>query len=429
MKINNSQRITAIVGSGASIDLDGITTDAMTKEILGHSFDYYDIKTRNRLSTGIISYINSVLQDNQYPSNFETIFHVLEEMYSYTTGWSNPLNKTIVPAFSYFTAPNYCKYNDSSLIEQVSIQFLQVIADRIIAYSEQYSSHWHNPENEWHCKFWNAYKGLMDVFTLNYDDLIETSLHGEYEDGFQEIDKLLDIECKDFKGFNPKKLLESKDKTTINHLHGSIHYGNIPNEFLNKAVYKYLHGDLFYWCDYRYIPDSSKSHFTAQNGQQMLCNRIITGLSKLEHINRLPYSTYFGYLSKKMIENSKLLIVGYSFCDLYINNLIQQMNLNHNNDQKIVIIDYWGKDLEEQKNRINNESDNYMGAEAVECILRLSMDGSEKEKGIQYIKNQLEQRTDKNKPYESENGKCLIFTNGFKNAVLSHGEMIKEFLS
>ena len=57
---------------------------------------------------------------------------------------------------------------------------------------------------------------------LNYDDTVERSLGGHFEDGYEQIDAGL-------YRFEPRKLAWTS-ASRVMHLHGSVHYGFYPGD-------------------------------------------------------------------------------------------------------------------------------------------------------------------------------------------------------
>lgn len=62
---------------------------------------------------------------------------------------------------------------------------------------------------------------------------------------------------------------------------------------------------------------------------------------KTDKLNILPFAFYHTHLYNCVMRNNSLLVVGYSFGDLYINQVLERMDLIYGNEKRIVLIDYW----------------------------------------------------------------------------------------
>ena len=92
----------------------------------------------------------------------------------------------------------------------------------------------------------------------------------------------------------------------------------------------------------------SQSLETNQTNEEIFAGPIITGLRKTDKLNCIPYDYYHANLCKSLIANRRLLVTGYSFGDLYMNQQLERIRLIHDEDCRIVLIDYWKqKDVEQ----------------------------------------------------------------------------------
>ena len=129
---------------------------------------------------------------------------------------------------------------------------------------------------------------------------------------------------------------------------------------------------------------------------------------------------YHANLVNKLVENSGLFIVGYSFGDLYVNQLLQRRLLMNGANHRMVIIDYFPP-------RVNS----------IESLYRYLYD--ENERMLQFIMPFFKVRiedfkirgldfTSYNAPIYSEDHKCMLLICGFKKAVELHSNLIVNFL-
>ena len=76
-----------------------------------------------------------------------------------------------------------------------------------------------------------------------------------------------------------------------------------------------------------------------QAKEEYLQPEIVSGLRKTEKMTFAPNNVYLSDLARKVIENNRLMIIGYSFGDLYLNEIMGLGMAAHGDDFKVVIID------------------------------------------------------------------------------------------
>jgi len=187
------------------------------------------------------------------------------------------------------------------------------------------------------------------VFTLNYDLLAETILLKEL--GSDKITdfcsatykfKDTDIDKFDFDpALNGSKYGE--DCTDVNvelhHLHGSLSL--FYDSFRNKAI-KFKSEDIFDYDVYKRI---TKENWT-------LTPAIITGGGKSLKMNDYPFEFYFRNFKDLSTygKYNKLFIVGYSFRDEHVNEIIKRwMKSVENYIDRLLIVDYKSTENEKEK--------------------------------------------------------------------------------
>lgn len=176
------------------------------------------------------------------------------------------------------------------------------------------------------------------IFTLNYDLLVETILlqyvgTEKFTDFCCPSSKLRGTEIDKF-DFNPQRNEEffpgTNQNVELHHLHGSL---SLFYDFDRNRAIKLRSEDIGYKEIYRQIYDNKLPLIPA----------IITGGGKSDKIVQYPFDFY--YRSLKDICDSgkanKLFIVGYSFRDEHINELIERWLKNVVNYKKgLLIIDF-----------------------------------------------------------------------------------------
>ncbi|TGL36195.1 SIR2 family protein, partial [Leptospira bourretii] len=186
--------------------------------------------------------------------------------------------------------------------------------------------------NLWYVNFWKklSQKYYLDIFNLNYDNILNEIIP-ESDDGYENS-----IPAK----FDPKLLYLSK-KHRICNLHGSIKLFNPDPKTYNKYFLQLNTDDLWKHDSYSNAKqESTYSNRHTQTGDQIARSPIIVGLRKTDKLISYPFSEYNTFFHNSIFKNSKLLIIGYSFGDLYLNALLEKFNYIHSNKRKIAIVDY-----------------------------------------------------------------------------------------
>lgn len=424
------EHITTIVGAGAVLDFDydyngNIKPSTTTiTELVRH----LKVERINHEESDLVNKIYNLVQDemtsvyrkrdlrNQYALNFEELYFLIESLGSYTKTdieYYDPYKRAPLSALLSLKE-ELCPYSQIEYGRACG-----VINRAIINIIDEYDTHFRkNPDREqWYRKFWQGdSKRKFDIFTFNYDTTIEQSL-GEYEDGFELIENNVD----GISAFNPQRLLKNPDAlSTVQHLHGCIYYsGCLPIECNQTHSYR----DMFKARSVQEALKLANSYYqeaTTQARESYYNSPILVGLRKLDKMTFMPSSIYHANLVNKLVENSGLLIVGYSFGDLYVNQLLQRRLLMNGANHRMVIIDYFPP-------RVNS----------VESLYRYLYD--ENGRMLQFIMPFFKVRiedfkiqgldfTSYNSPIYSEDHKCMLLICGFKKAVELNSNLILNFL-
>lgn len=431
------KRITAIVGAGAILDFDlpeGVnkpSTEYITNEVI----KIKDIFLRKEITE--IRDVYNVLNLN-YPKkpHFEMLFHVLEMWNAYGRVWKDSTfsNSTIYPVFAPFVSPKH--EIDVDNVRVAMYYFLLKVMDIVNSYNAPYLAD--KNFNRWYRDFWREYSDCWDVFNLNYDTTIEHSFD-HCEDGFEGISGQ-----KDFQHFVPQKLWKNANKwSTMSHLHGCIEFFDqrYETEVYKKELYKYDFHDLYKYDSYekvrRHYVGSGKSLRSNQAGEQLVGTPIITGLRKNDKLNILPFDFYHGHLFNCILKNNSLLLVGYSFGDVYMNNVVERMELIHGEKKRIVLIDWWPLHYGEDMTSITNteEKTGY-----IKAMMQIHVKDPDFSRGLGAFlcrmtgKTQFEEAVacfrnyDRTGPMISQNGCLMLFIGGFK-AATEYKDDIYSFLN
>ena len=415
-------RTTTIIGAGAVLDFDFIdiekpTTSNITKictEQKVQDMDDGEIDLIRQIYDKIIE-VAKFEYTRLHPAvkvynpnlSFEDLFEVIETLYSYSGTWKHEhypisLISALVKSDFDFESIDYYKS-------------LLIIVKTIIRIVDAYDKKFRNDGSEmWYKIFWRSFKGLIDIFNLNYDTTIENSL-GKYNDGFVRF-------TQKYERFEPEVLwYTDKSIPTVNHLHGCILYADVnpqpvENYYNHRDLYKfYTLEDCEFLLGHHWMPHN-------QVGDSIFYTPIITGLKKTDKICYMPHSIYHANLVKKIIENPSLLVCGYSFGDLYVNQIMERHKLIHGKNQRIVIIDKWPEFVNDSNNSLYRYYMDHTSGGFREFVARIIEGGIEPLD----IFNQFCQISDD--CWQSPKGTLRLYTKGMKYAVENHQDNLLQYL-
>ena len=245
-------RVTVLVGAGATIDIGGPSTDDLTKMITNTTFEYCNLETTKMQKSNLLKKIYDTLSEyyNNESVNFEDIMHTLELLESYA-GKSNKNSKTIKsfkPAIVPFIKEIPAKFSNKIELAKAIETIIKTVAEKVNTYCIDFIK---TNSNDWYRNFWDTKELIWDITTLNYDTTIEHSLRNDHEDGFDfEAEKVAETKCY---RFNPLKI-QKNDKHILAHIHGCINFGypRIDSTHMNDENYIYENsfGDLYKFNDY-----------------------------------------------------------------------------------------------------------------------------------------------------------------------------------
>ncbi len=421
--------VTIIVGAGAVLDFKykGIvpSVENITKEVLKIPVQKVD-GSEWLLINELYKHIYGSLKEVGNPDtrkfihpqiNFEDLLHILEMCLTYSSCWHDEyLQWSYFPQFGSLVEPKELMKSIDTIEYRRAAYLLE---NRVMEIVNQYDSAFkENSSTEgWYRDFWKSLSGKANIFNLNYDNTIENSL-GEYEDGFLPIQN-----GEDYSRFSAKKYFENRSRvSTVAHLHGQILFSEA-----RSYPFEYSFRDMVKNKDYQ---TACKNRI---GGQQNPLNQakeeyqkpyIVSGSRKTEKITFVPNNVYLSDLTKKVTENKRLMVIGYSFGDLYLNEILGLGMAAHGDDFKVVIIDKF-------PSYINSYISFYQhlvhGCNPQEYIYvsRLAKDRLFVEIGQDEFPIIVDGY---DKPLVSRNGNLMMCISGFKDAVLNHKEMILDFL-
>ena len=421
----NGSAVTIIVGAGAVLDFEhkGVIPSVknITEEVLKLSIQTVDGGERpllRELYSHVAKKLNKVSEINRIKLpqlNFENLLHVIEMCIAYSACWRKEyISRLAYPEFGTLIHPvKFLRDIHTYDYIRAAYRLQKTVMDIVNQYDVSFKEdkYW----EQWYRDFWKSFSGRSNIFNLNYDNTIENSL-GEYEDGFPQIE-----EGEDYSRFSAKRYCEnSRRVSTIAHLHGQILFSaarSYPFEYSMRDMVK--NRDYETACKNRGGGQFPPSY---QAKEEYLQPEIVSGLRKTEKMTFTPNNVYLLDLARKVIENNRLMIIGYSFGDLYLNEILGLGIAAHGDDFKVVIIDKYPSYINSYTLFFQHQAHNPQG---YTFVARLAKDGLFNEIGkdeIPFIVDGYD------KPLISKNGNLMMCINGFKDAVENHRDTIMEFL-
>ncbi len=424
-----NEAVTIIVGAGAVLDFEhkGIapSVENITEEVMKLSIQTVDGGERpllREINDFVVEKLNHVGRpeiNRIIPPqlNFESLLHVIEMCISYSGCWHKEyVSWPAAPEFGTLIHP------DEFLKDVQTYDYIRAasrLQETVMSIVDQYDTTFREDtlSEQWYRDFWKSLSGKSNIFNLNYDNTIENSL-GEYEDGF------LPIEAgEDYSRFSAKRYYENKKGlSTIAHLHGQILFSearSYPFEFSSRDMVK--NRDYQTTCKNRIGGQQNPSN---QAKEEYLQPYIVSGSRKTEKMTFAPNNVYLSDLTRKVTENSLLMVIGYSFGDLYLNEILGLGMAAHGDNFKVVIIDKFPSYINSY-NTLFQHIAHRCNPQEYRFVSRL-------------VKNRMYIEIGQNeyplivegydKPVISRNGNLMACISGFKNAVENHKETILDFL-
>jgi hypothetical protein len=251
--------------------------------------------------------------------NFETMIHLLEEAFSFFVSAhsrSHPEYRGVKPSFLNFDNTFLDDLNASipSIISRITATdrqaeeyirllfyfFLHLIIQQLDAFNN-------DPNNRGMTSFRRFIqnklpdrKNIKRIYTVNYDNWINKFM--DYYDGFNASG--------DFEG---EEVMRNKYSNVHYNIHGCIEW--MPD------INNYRVSKVFHTFD---ILNQAISNPTGIDREPLMATPIITGYNKMQRMKYDPYMELYYSLNKDILRTDLLVIIGYSFTDTHLNNLISQ---------------------------------------------------------------------------------------------------------
>lgn len=363
------KRIVFLLGAGAALDWHKApTTNVITQRLIEGGF-------KNKQGKTVTSVIYEWLlnkANKKTDINFETIINVIEDFIHY---WSLDESSQI-HGLSYFTGRNCERWDDFINFKRVSDRQIEIpdggdrinsrghigdgpsaeakyfelllmeVLDAISSYINDYSycTHDHyqvlekeeNKEiNDLACSYFERIKNQrLRVYTLNYDRVIQYLFFRTGIQAFQGFSTMnLFPRLKEDPSLDPLRILTDRETNCIYHLHGNVNWEVLSENENQLPTYSFK---LSYGPNFTF--NDGFAEMAIEKGKRMLVSSIITGFQKAQRTSLSPFRQMASSFDHDCLTGNELIIIGYSFGDEHINDVIRNAR-KHNTKVKIKIID------------------------------------------------------------------------------------------
>ena len=419
--------VTVIVGAGAVLDFDhkGIfpSVKNITDEVLKLNIQKVDGGERpllREIYDHVFKKLDKVSEINHIKPpqlNFENLLHILEMCIAYSGCWHKEyISWLSFPEFGTLIQP-------IKVLEDIHtfdyIRGAYGLQKTVMDIVNQYDSFFREDTSteRWYRDFWKSLSGRSNIFNLNYDNTIENSL-GEYEDGFPPIK-----DGEEYSRFSARRYYENTSSvSTIAHLHGQILFSEA-----REYPFDYSIRDMVKNRDFQ---TASKNRIggqfppSNQAKEEYLQPVIVSGSRKTEKMTFAPNNVYLSDIARKVVENNRLMVIGYSFGDLYLNEILGLGMSAHGDDFRVVIIDKFPSYINSYTSLFQHIA-HRCNPQEYTFVSRLAKDGLYIEVGQTEFPLIVGEYGE---PVVSRNGKLMMCIGGFKDTVVNHKETILKFL-
>tara|TARA_R110002020_G_scaffold51034_8_gene144599 strand:- start:7544 stop:8842 length:1299 start_codon:yes stop_codon:yes gene_type:complete len=175
-------------------------------------------------------------------------------------------------------------------------------------------------------------RSILRLYNLNYDRVFQYLF---YKAGLSADQGFNDEEIfpRSIVHFNPLRIFRKMEENCIYHLHGSAFWEVVPVDSNGLDYYKFVHSP------YPTLQvNEAFARFEMEKGKPLLIGNIITGYRKSQRTSLSPFRQMFSAFDQDCHKGEELIVIGYSFSDQHINDIINKAR-EVNQSQKLVIID------------------------------------------------------------------------------------------
>lgn len=359
-----------LLGAGAAIPWGGPPTDCLTKIVCQSGFKNSSGKF---VTQAIFEHLENKCKIPKNEINFETILNVIEDFIDF---WSH-VGQRNINGLSFFVSPDddlwstfidcqkktnlnsstyaldipsagkynlarlknipesepYKKKYFQALIEEV----LDAIFMRIFDYTDEkaLSAGETSDESQLAIRYFKSIESsYLRFYSLNYDRVIQFLLKKAAipfiegvvgDDANPKINSVIG-------SFSPRMILDKTEQNCVYHLHGSI-FWEIQTEDLNGLPY------YNYFLNLHPQPPSVNgfSEIEMEKGRATQISNIISGYRKTIRTALSPFRQMISAFDRDCYQCDELIIVGYSFGDEHINDIINKAR-NRNDAMRVEIV-------------------------------------------------------------------------------------------
>jgi len=204
----------------------------------------------------------------------------------------------------------------------------------------------------------------LRMYTLNYDVVFQVLFEKENIPIIQGFDtKERNVICRLEHGGakpDPYEVIHDRESHCIYHLHGNIYWSVNRKHHLDirKTSDKYEY-QLLGYPDFN--NNSSSSDVEMEQGNKLFLSNIITGYQKLQRTALSPFRQMMSSFDQDCYEADELFIIGYSFGDEHINDIVRQakkvnkslkikiVNPGYNDELNLKLYIDWNQKIEDFK--------------------------------------------------------------------------------
>lgn len=372
----NKNRSVFLFGAGSAISWGGPPTSELTKLICKSGFKN---KEDEYITKVIFDWLVKYSGLDEWDVNFETIINVIEDIAEYWFNspnglinglafplknisddvWKELLNfevtssgdhqfSMVIPNADVVTQQDLKviskdKYPtpESKFFEALLQCLFTEIQSRISDYSYVTDGYLKTLENEDNKEindlavkyFVNKNKSsILRLYNLNYDRVFQYLF---YKAGLSADQGFNDEEIfpRSVVHFDPFRVFRKIEENCIYHLHGSAFWEVVPVDSNNLDYYKFIHSP------YSTLQVNEPfARFEMEKGKPLLIGNIITGYRKSQRTSLSPFRQMFGAFDHDCYKADEMIVIGYSFGDPHLNDIINKAR-EVNNGQRLIIVD------------------------------------------------------------------------------------------
>ncbi|MDY0144153.1 MAG: SIR2 family protein [Bacteroidales bacterium] len=326
-----------LTGAGFAYSWDGLLTKEVTKELISEN-EIFRMLFRHYESKG-------------YVLNFEELLNIIELLFQKYYGEKfGKTNHDFVPIANVFDVQKDIAHffeldlklneeNTHLAISNLYFELIKGVVEIIRKYALSVKDGKHKELNTNLNMFISNANGNnpLRYYTTNYDRLvIDACPDIHFFDGFS-VDEITDMdEIKKFRLQETSKILTDRHTNCHYNLHGSIYWDVVrkystPNIVCSKNT---VVSDFSHYQNFTTLLDSNPKEF-------QLVSPIITGLQKIQRTNISPFNAMSASFLTDCFECDMWYILGYSFSDPHINNMLRTAMADKNTrPKKIVWVSY-----------------------------------------------------------------------------------------